>query len=319
VSSKIIAVLSPVLAALVALLLHVLLPDGQNLDSHPAGLHPYPNLLGAFFAASLLLVGAQAVWRPMRPWVLHYAPLLAGAIVVLGLWDLITLKLAWMPLPFFPGPDRVFASMIEDRVILFQSTCHSLRLLLSGYAVGVVAGVVSGVLIGWFPLVRYLGMPVVKVVGPLPAMALIPLVMMLSNDSFIPAVALIGYAVWFPVTMLTSSGIASVRLSYLDVARTLGAGRWYLIFHVAVPAALPHIFIGLFMGLLASFLSLTVAETVGVQAGLGVYLKNQQGAMTFANFYGVLIIIAAFCSGLLTLLFKARDWVLKWQIGIIKW
>ena len=48
--------------------------------------------------------------------------------------------------------------------------------------------------------------------------------------------------------MLTSSGIANVRLSYLDVARTLGAGRWYLIFRVAIPSALPNIFIGLFMG-----------------------------------------------------------------------
>src|SRR5205814_1408405 len=126
------------------------------------------------------------------------------------------------------------------------------------------------------PARALLGMPVLKVVGPLPATALIPLAMMLSRESFLPATALIGFAVWFPVTMLTSSGIASVRLSYLDVARTLGAGPWYLIFHVAIPAALPHIFIGLFMGLLTSFLTLIVAEAVGVPAGLGVYLKLQQ-------------------------------------------
>ena len=56
-------------------------------------------------------------------------------------------------------------------------------------------------------------------------------------------------AVWFPVTMLTSSGIANVPVSYLDVARTLGAGRRYLIFRVAIPAAMPSIFLGLFMGL----------------------------------------------------------------------
>jgi NitT/TauT family transport system permease protein len=314
-----IIILSPALAALVALLLHLSLPDAQSLESDSADVGPYAILLMALLAASLVLAAIQTARRAMRPWVAHHAPLMAGAIVVLGIWDLITQKLAWMPMPFFPGPDRVFRSMIADRGFLFTSAYHSLTVLLSGYVVGVVAGVVSGVLIGWYPLVRYWGMPVVKLIGPLPAMALIPLVMMLSSDSFLPAVALIGYAVWFPVTMLTSSGIASVRLSYLDVARTLGAGPWYLIYHVAIPAALPHIFIGLFMGLLASFLSLTVAETVGVPAGLGVYLKNQQGAMTFANFYGALIIIAVICSALLTLLFKLRDWALKWQIGIIKW
>lgn len=313
------AVLSPSIAAIVALLLHLALPDGQSLDSPATQMRPYPILLMALLAGSLLLAGAQQVWRPLRPWTLYYAPLLAGALVALGFWDLITQKLGWMPLPYFPGPDRVLGSMIEDRGILLESTLHSLKLLLCGYALGVAVGVVSGVLIGWFPHVRYWGMPVLKVVGPLPATALIPVVMMLSNESFIPAVALIGFAVWFPVTMLTSSGIASVRLSYLDVARTLGAGRWYLIFHVAIPAALPHIFIGLFMGLGASFLTLIVAEAVGVPAGLGWYLKWKQGYMEFTGIYGALIIMAVLFSALMTLLFKARDWVLKWQIGLIKW
>jgi NitT/TauT family transport system permease protein len=317
--SKIVAVLAPVLAALVALLLHLLLADAQGMGSVASEMRPYPVLLGALLAGSILLAGAQQAWLPLRSWAFHYAPLLAVAIGVLGVWDLLTQKLRWMPLPYFPGPDRVLGSMIEDRAILLESAYHSLKLLLSGYAVGVVAGVVSGVLIGWFPAVRYWGMPVLKVIGPLPATALIPVVMMLSNESFIPAVALIGFAVWFPVTMLTSSGIASVRLSYLDVARTLGAGRWYLILHVAIPAALPHIFIGLFMGLLTSFPTLIVAEAVGVPVGLGGYLKNQQGSMVYANYYGAFIVMAAFCSGLLTLLFKVRDWVLKWQIGIIKW
>src|ERR1019366_4890774 len=114
--------------------------------------------------AALLVAGVQAAWQPVRPWALHYAPLLAGAIVVLGVWELLTQKLNWMPLPYFPGPDRVLASMIEDRVILVERTWQSLKLLLTGYAVGVTAGIVSGVLIGWFPNVRYWAMPVLKVV-----------------------------------------------------------------------------------------------------------------------------------------------------------
>ena len=77
--------------------------------------------------------------------------------------------------------------------------------------------------------------------------------------------------------MLTASGISNTRASYLDVARTLGAGRAYLIFRVAIPAAMPNIFIGLFMGLGASFLTLVVAETVGVKSGLGWYVQLGAG------------------------------------------
>jgi NitT/TauT family transport system permease protein len=209
--------------------------------------------------------------------------------------------------------------LIEDRVLLLESAWYSLRLLLSGYAVGVTAGLVTGVLIGWFPRVRYWGMPALKFVGPIPATALLPLVMTFWKDSFPCAVALIAFAVWFPMTVLTSSGIANVRLSYLDVARTLGAGRFYLIFRVAVPAALPTIFVGLFMGLGASFLTLAVAETAGVKAGLGWYLKNQKEFMEYGKMYGAIILCGVFFSTLMTLLFKLRDWVLKWQRGVIKW
>ena len=62
-----------------------------------------------------------------------------------------------------------------------------------------------------------------KVVGPIPATAFIPLVMTLFTDAFFSGGGLIAVAVWFPMTMLTISGIANVRVSYLDVARTLGA------------------------------------------------------------------------------------------------
>ena len=310
-----VAVLSLAATALMALMAHKLMPSRQS----PLPTRLYPVLLEILLTASFLLAVIQWAWRRTRHWARDNAPLLAGVILVLCLWDLITLKLAWMPLPYFPGPDMVLQGMWDDRVVLLDSTYHSLKLLLSGYSAGVAAGVVSGVLIGWFRGLRYWGMPVLKVVGPIPATAFIPLAMVLFRDAFLSGTMLIALAVWFPVTMLTSSGIANVPVSYLDVARTLGAGRSYLIFRVAIPAALPSIFIGLFMGLGASFLTLVVAETVGVKSGLGWYLKWQQGYVEYAKVYAALVIMAAFFSSLMTLLFKMRDWALGWQKGVVRW
>jgi len=121
------------------------------------------------------------------------------------------------------------------------------------------------------------------------------------------------------VTMLTASGIANVRLSYIDVARTLGAGKMYLIFRVAIPSAMPTIFIGLFMGLGASFLTLIVAEGIGVKAGLGWYIQWRKSNAEYAMMFASLVIMSVFFSTIMTLLFKVRDWVLKWQKGVIKW
>jgi NitT/TauT family transport system permease protein len=307
--------LAPVIAGLAAVLIHKLVPNQQS--ALPTRV--YPLLLQILLAATLVLVAVQWFFRPMRTWYRRYGALLAGGFIWLGAWDLITLKMNWMPLPYFPGPDVVFQGMVDDRVVLLDSTYRSLLLLLTGYSAGVAAGVVSGVMLGWFRLIRYWGMPALKLVGPIPATALIPLAMVLFSNAFFSGAALIAWSVWFPVTMLTSSGIASVPVSYLDVARTLGAGRGYLIFRVAIPSALPTIFVGVFMGLLVSFLTLCVAETVGVKNGLGYYVKWQQGYAEYGKVFGALVIMGVFFSGLLTLLFKVRDWVLVWQKGVIQW
>ena len=308
-------ILAVPIAAAFALALHALIAKNEPLLEA----HSYQLLFIEVIAVAIVLALLRRFSPRLRQWMANMWPIFTVAIVTLCVWDLITLGFRLLPLPYFPGPSAVLRSMINDRVLLLDSTWHSLVLLLSGYALGVIAGLISGICIGWSSPVRYWGMPILKVVGPIPATAWIPLAMVLSPSAVFSSAALIALAVWFPVTMLTSSGISNTRASYLDVARTLGAGRAYLIFRVAIPAALPNIFIGLFMGLGASFLTLVVAESVGVKSGLGWYVSWAQGWAEYGKVFAALIIMAAFFSTIMTVLFKVRDRVLVWQKGIIKW
>ncbi|MEY2466394.1 MAG: sulfonate transport system permease protein [Verrucomicrobiota bacterium] len=279
----------------------------------------YSAFLEIIFALAILATVIQPFWLRFRHWLRHMCPIIAAVIGLLTLWEIITSGLRWLPMPYFPSPAGVLQSLVNDRALLFDSTWHSLLLLLSGYVLGVALALITGICIGWFSFARYWGMPVLKVVGPIPATAWVPLAMVISPSSMFSAVGLIALAVWFPVTMLTASGISNTRASYLDVARTLGAGPAYLIFRVAIPAAMPNIFIGLFMGLGAAFLTLVVAETVGVKSGLGWYVSWAQGWAEYGKVYAALVIMAAFFSTIMTLLFKMRDRVLVWQKGVIKW
>ena len=279
----------------------------------------YLVFLSGLMALSLLMGIVQAFVASVRNWLAHMLPIVAGALGCLYVWEIVTSGFRWLPLPYFPSPASVLRSLLLDWELLFDSTWHSLLLLISGYILGAFVGIVTGICVGWFKQARYWGMPLLKVVGPIPATAWIPLAMVISPKPILSAVGLIALAVWFPVTMLTMSGIANTRASYLDVARTLGAGPSFLIFRVAIPAAMPNIFLGLFMGLGASFLTLIVAETVGVRSGLGWYVSWAQGWAEYGKVYAALVIMAAFFSTIMTLLFKARDRVLVWQKGTIKW
>jgi NitT/TauT family transport system permease protein len=302
-------------AALVALGVHFAV---RRNDPEP-DTTSYFIFLSVILGLALLVDIVQALVSTLRRWMADMCPIIAAGLGLLCVWELSTSGFRLLPLPYFPSPASVLRNLLLDSELLFDSTWHSLALLLSGYVLGALIGVVTGICIGWFKRARYWGMPLLKVVGPIPATAWIPLAMVISPKPILSAVGLIALAVWFPVTMLTMSGIANTRASYLDVARTLGAQPSFLIFRVAIPAAMPNIFIGLFMGLGTSFLTLIVAETVGVKSGLGWYVSWAQGWAEYAKVFAALVIMAAFFSTIMTLLFKLRDRVLVWQKGTIKW
>jgi NitT/TauT family transport system permease protein len=251
-------------------------------------------------------------WIAAGPW------LLALAIGITA-WELVTAQLGWLPRPFFAPPQALIAVYFDDLPRLAASVGHSFVLLAYGYALGALTGFTIGVSIGWSRAMGYWLHPVLRLIGPLPATAWLPLAFFFFPSSFSASVFLIALATAFPVAVLTWSGVASVNSAYYDVARTLGARASFLILRVAIPAALPSVFVGLFMGLGASFSVLIVAEMMGVKAGLGWYLQWAQGWAAYSNMYAALLVMALMCSGLITLLFKVRDRLLAWQKGLLKW
>ena len=178
-------------------------------------------------------------------------------------------------------------------------------------------GYVGGVALGWSKPFAYWGMPILKLIGPVPVTAWIPVTFYFFPTTFDASVFIVALASGIPVMILTSSGVASVNRAYYDVGRNLGAKPWYLVSRIAIPSALPHTFVGLFMGLYYSFAVLVVAEILGAKWGLGWYISFQTNYSGYANVYATLVIMSLLCAGLVKLLFSVRDRLLVWQKGFI--
>jgi NitT/TauT family transport system permease protein len=275
--------------------------------------------LAAAFAGVIAIVTVARVFAAPLQRVLHYAPWLALIALFLAAWEIATAKLGLLPMPFFPPPPALLEVIVDDWPRLGESILASFRLLAGGYLIGAVLGFAAGVAIGWSRAIGYWIHPILRFIGPLPATAWLPLAFFVFPSSWSASTFLIALATGFPVTVLTWSGVASVNSTYYDVARTVGASSRFLVFKVAIPAAMPYVFVGLFMGLGNSFAVLVVAEMLGVKAGLGWYLQWAQGWAAYANMYAALLIMALACSGLITLLFKLRDRLLSWQKGLVRW
>lgn len=257
--------------------------------------------------------------KEQREKLIFKAPLISGAILFSAVVEILTTKTELLPTLYFPSLDRIIGLLYEQKKFLFDNLLDSLKLLIEGFIWGGVIGFLTGLALGYNKRVSYWLNPVTKILGPIPTTAWIPLALSVLPTTHGANVFLIAFAVWFPVTLMTSSGIQSTNQVHFEVASTLGASTLYKIIHVAIPGAMPSIFLGIFFGTVSSFATLMAVEMNGNSSGIGWYINWQKQVMMYDGVYAGLIIIAVLCSLVLTLLFKVRDKLLVWQNGVIKW
>lgn len=305
----------PLLSALVTAVVAWLVPDSPL---HPQATHSYflwIILIGAAIYEIGLLCGTQNYKSKL----LKKAYFYAGVFQFLDLLNILTVKTAFLPILYFPSLDRILGVLIEDSMFLGKCLIYTLRIQLLGWFFGCIAGIATGLALGFSPITRYWLQPFVRFIGPIPPTAWIPLVLVAFPSVIAASSFLIALAVWFPTTVLTSNGIANIKNSYFEVGSTLGASRIYSIFKIGVPAAMPFMFIGIFNGTCSSFITLVTAEMLGAKYGIGWYINWQKEMMSYANVYAGLIVMSVICYIVISALFKLRDHLLVWQKGVIKW
>lgn len=309
--------LLPLMAILLALLVHLVIPMNDNILTEEL------NYFKILLIASVILFGTLTVVSNFNLRIQekfsYKAPFIAGMYLFFNIYNLVTLKLDILPQVYFPYPDKILNVFVTDWQFLFKSLFYSTRLQVLGMFFGILAGVTTGILVGWSERWSYWVNPLIKLVGPIPATAWIPIALVTFPSSLTASIFMISLSVWFPTTILTSSGIQNIEKSYFEIASTLGASSKYQVFKIALPAAMPSMFVGFFNGICASFLTLMTAEMLGVKYGIGWYINWQREIMAYPNVYAGLILIAIFCSFFVALLFKVRDKVLVWQKGVINW
>ena len=183
---------------------------------------------------------------------------------------------------------------------------------------GVIFGVGTGILVGWFPKVYYWVSPVLNVSGVIPAVAWMPFALTMLPTPFAAAVFLIVICVWFPVTSLTAQGIKSTPKVQFEAARTLGSNTTDLVFRVAVPHALPQIFTGISTANAFAFTTLVMAEMMGQPGGLGYYINLSKVWSAYYKVFAAIVVMAVLFSFITAILDRIQKHALRWQKGLVK-
>ncbi|MBR4493619.1 MAG: ABC transporter permease [Clostridiales bacterium] len=249
---------------------------------------------------------------------LNGAPIRFASGIALFVWDLLGTKLQLLPQPFFPGPAGIIEAFLLEGDFILDNTLYSLRLYAAGFSMGVIFGVGTGILVGWFPKVYYWVSPVLNVSGVIPAVAWMPFALTMLPTPFAAAVFLIVICVWFPVTSLTAQGIKSTPKVQFEAARTLGSNTTDLVFRVAVPHALPQIFTGISTANAFAFTTLVMAEMMGQPGGLGYYINLSKVWSAYYKVFAAIVVMAVLFSFITAILDRIQKHALRWQKGLVK-
>ena len=222
--------------------------------------------LTASGSGALLL---QSRWRAVVPFLWG----LVFPAVVLPVW-FSGAYWGWLPEQILPTPAEVWATLVEmlRSGELKMHTGISLLRVICGFAAGAAAGLALGAAMGLSRRVDDYVRPFFTAIAQVPALAWIPLAMLLLGIGEALKIVVIAKASFVPVVMNTSAGIRNVPREFVEVGDTFQFSAWQKLRLVVLPGSIPSMFTGLRYGLTHAWIALVSVELVASSEGLGYLL-----------------------------------------------
>jgi sulfonate transport system permease protein len=215
---------------------------------------------------------AARVRNKLAPWI---AP-----IVLLVAWE-VSSRTGLLPKVLLPAPldvAKAAVTAIARGGLLAHLGVSTLRAAV-GLALGSAIGLTLGLLTGLSRKVQLVLDTPLQMLRAVPALALVPLVILWFGLGETAKLFIVSVTVVFPVYLNTFHGVRSVDPQLVEMARTYRVSGWKLYREIILPGALPSILVGLRFALGISWLVLIVAETIGATQGLGYVAMNAREFM----------------------------------------
>ncbi|MFI5446120.1 aliphatic sulfonate ABC transporter permease SsuC [Polaromonas sp. UC242_47] len=279
-------------------------PVPDTVDAPGLGFLP----LGAVLSGPQLSAFLRDVGQRLLPWLVP--------VGLITLWQLASAQ-GWLSTRVLPAPLEVIkaAWALALSGELWTHVKVSAGRALAGLAIGGSLGLLLGLLTGSVRFFETLLDSTIQMVRNIPALALIPLVILWFGIDETAKIFLIAVSVFFPIYINTFHGIRNVDPGLIEMARTYGLSRAQLYREVILPGALPSILVGLRFSLGLMWVILIVAETISAQAGIGYMTMNaREFLQTDVVLVGILLYAAL--GKIADLLARAleRGW-LRWHPG----
>jgi NitT/TauT family transport system permease protein len=225
-------------------------------------------------------------------------------------------RLFAIPDYLLPSPEKVFQRIVHDRALFWKHSLATLPVIVIGFLVSVVFGVLLALAVVLNRTAERALMPLIVGSQTIPKIAIAPLFVVWLGFGLQPKVAVTFLITFFPVVVATIAGLKAVEPDMLDMVRSMGASPTRTMLKVQIPTALPQFFSGLKIAITSAVVGAIVAEFVGSDTGLGYLLLTSTATLDGSLVWSALLILVVIGVALFAIIARLEKAVIPWHVSI---
>ncbi|BBB41551.1 ABC transporter permease [Mycobacteroides abscessus subsp. bolletii] len=219
----------------------------------------------------------------------------SSVAVAVVLWQLLTANKVRFGLRFdtLPTVTEIVAALTKRIgteqywLDLGQSTIR----ILTGFGLAAALGVITGIWLGRSPLFANIFGPLTELARPIPAIAIVPVAILLFPSDEAGIVFITFLAAYFPIMVSTRHAVRALPTLWEESVRTLGGSRWDVLLRVVLPGSLPGVFGGLSVGIGVAWICVVSAEMISGRLGVGYRTWQSYTVLAYPDvFVGIITI-----------------------------
>jgi putative hydroxymethylpyrimidine transport system permease protein len=212
-----------------------------------------------------------------------------------------------------PAPSEVAEALWRDRSLLADDAWVTLREVVLGFALAVVAGVAFAVVLHLSDALRRALYPLLVASQTVPPVTIAPILVVWFGFGLGPKLVFVALICFFPITVNTLDGLRSVDPDLIKMMRTIGASRGQILLRGEGPSALPFAFSGAKIAMAVAVIGAVFAEWAGSDSGLGHLILVSSSELLTARMFAAVAVLSMMAIALFGLIALAERRIVTWK------
>lgn len=210
--------------------------------------------------------------------------------IIIAIWGFVS-YFEIVPKFMLPSPSSIIKAFVSDFNLLLTHSKFTLTEAFLGLLFSIIFSIIIAIAMNESQKINKTVYPIIIISQTIPTIAIAPLLVLWLGYGILPKIVLIVITCFFPLTISILEGLNSVDEDLIKLFKSYGANRWQILRYLKIPASIESFFAGLKVSVSYAVIGAVIAEWLGGNDGLGVYMTRVRKSYSFDKMFAVIFFI----------------------------